>query len=123
MKTRIAQPTAPLLCPATRITIEALVAIRTRQAGETEKDHHWKALECLLAGDLPQPTALHQCPDWAQRKLESEVSTAVNNLQGVAAELINTQERRGCKPRAARKASLEERHATLAAQKKQVKNK
>ena len=70
MKTRLAQPTALLLCPATRITIDALAAIRTRQAGQKEKDHHWKALECLLAGDLPQPTALHHCPDWAQRKLE-----------------------------------------------------
>ena len=49
MKTRIAQPTAPLLCPATRVTIEALVAIRTPQADQTEKDHHWKALKCLLA--------------------------------------------------------------------------
>ncbi len=38
-------------------------------------------LECILAGDLPQPTALQQCPDWAQQTLESEVSTAVKNLR------------------------------------------
>ncbi len=68
MKIRTSQPTAALICPATRITIDALAAIRAQQPGLKEKDHHWKALKCLLAGDLPQPTALHQCPDLAQQK-------------------------------------------------------
>jgi hypothetical protein len=36
---------------------------RQRRPGQKEKDHHWEALECLIAGDLTQLNALQQCPD------------------------------------------------------------
>lgn len=114
MKIQHTKPETPLKCRTTKITIEALNAIRTRQVGKTEQDRLWESLERLLAGDLSQPIAISQnCPEWASRKLEREVANAISSLLEIVAEIVDTRERRGIKHRAMRKTSLEDRQKTL----------
>ena len=93
--------------------MDALAAIRSRQAGKTEQDKHWEALERLLAGHIPIPIAVTEGHEWAHRKLAQEVCSKIIALQNLATELVHNREERGQRPRAQRKEHLIELTQTL----------
>ncbi len=92
---------------------DALAASRTIQAGKTEQDKHWEALERRLTGHLPIPIAVTEEPEWANRKLAQEVRRKIIALQKLATELVHNKEERGRWQRVQRKEHLIEQTQTL----------
>ena len=93
--------------------MDALAAIRSRQAGKTEQDKHWEALERLLAGHIPIPIAVTEGHEWAHRKLAQELCSEIIANKKLATELVHNRQERGRRPRAQRKEHLIEQTQTL----------